>query len=71
VGAASATNSRGTTPNHASHHHDGAGNASAGSGPTTNAAARPRAVVSLGARRRGDTGDRLIQRFFEPELEAT
>ena len=28
-------------PNHASHHHDGAGNASAGSAPTTNAAARP------------------------------
>src|ERR1700694_2628562 len=48
VGAGSATNNRGTTLNHASHHHDGAGNASAGSGPTTNAAARPRAVVSLG-----------------------
>ncbi len=28
-------------PNHASHHHDGAGDARAGSVPTTNAAARP------------------------------
>jgi len=32
-------------PNHASHHHDGAGNASAGSAPTTNAAARPDQVL--------------------------
>ena len=41
VGAARTTNSSGTTPNQASHHHDGAGKASAGSAPTTNAPTRP------------------------------
>ena len=42
VGAARTTKSSGTRPNQTSHHHDGAGKASAGSAPTTNAAARPR-----------------------------
>ena len=41
VGAARTTSSSGTTPTHASHHQDGAGKASAGNAPTTNAAARP------------------------------
>lgn len=41
VGAARTTNSSGTKPNQASHHQDGAGKASAGNPPNTNAAARP------------------------------
>src|SRR6516225_1868795 len=54
VGAARTTNNSGTRPNQASHHHDGAGKASAGSAPTTNAAARP------GMRcRQADTKSRL------------
>ena len=36
-------------PNHASHHHDGAGNASAGSAPTTNAAGGPQRTQVLDA----------------------
>ena len=41
VGAARTTSSSGVKPIQASHHHDGAGKANAGSAPTTNAAARP------------------------------
>ena len=39
VGAARTTNSNGTNPTHASHHHDKAGKARAGGAPAINAAA--------------------------------
>src|SRR5262245_14399456 len=57
VGAARTTRSSGTTPTQASHHHEGAGKASASIAPTANASARP------GARRaRPVGGDRRHHR---------
>ena len=62
VGAARTTSSSGVKPNQASHHHDGAGKANAGSAPTTNAAVRPGT--------RGGSGPSWDRRHFSPNITA-
>lgn len=52
----------GGKPNQASHHHDGAGKAIAGSAPTTNAAARPGT--------RGGSGFSRARHHFPPNITA-
>jgi hypothetical protein len=62
--AARTSDSSGTRANQASHHHDGAGNASAGSAPATKAAAAPRTRLGFAD---GDTKSTLGRGSYEKE----